>query len=257
MRAIEEANRALHNIGMRNTVSLADGAHVAWQRRPIGGIGGGGAYSRQFFTRDDSLQERTVPTTPVSHMPALRIDGDEREWTVARLSEAYTNSALTMGEFELRMEAVYRATNHSDLARLTADLPTTGNSAAQAASALVGGARQRIASTFSSVEGIHIAVMPTLFEIRAFFGSVELDFRHTVFQPGVTEISIGCTLGNVELVLPAHVAVERHGDFTFSTYSIRNKGFTAANDFLPPDAPVVRFTGRAFMSNIEIKRVKP
>ncbi len=196
-----------------------------------------------------------MPNTPVSTYPSVRYDGDARERTVARLSEAYANDMLTMGEFELRMEAVYRAGGQADLDRLTADLPMAGNVDAQAASGLVRGARQRLAATFSSNEGVHFAVMPTLFEIRALCGSVELDLRHTVFHPGVTEISIDATMGNIELMLPAHVVVERHGDFTFCSYSMKDKGFKRRDMPLPLDAPIVRFTGRAFLSNIEIKRV--
>lgn len=198
-----------------------------------------------------------MPSTPTSNLPSVRYDGDARERTVARLSEAYANDMLTMGEFELRMEAVYRAAGHADLERLTADLPMAGNAAAQAASGLIRGARQKLTATFSSAEGVHFAVMPTLFEIRALFGNVELDLRHTIFHPGVTEISIDATVGKIELVLPADVIVERHGDFTFCSYAVKDKGFKRRDFPFPLDAPVVRFSGRAFLSNIEIKRVLP
>lgn len=187
---------------------------------------------------------------------SLRAGSAERDRTVALLSDAYAREMLTMREFELRMEAVYRAADRADLARLTDDLPLSGRPDAQAASGLVGGARQTLSATFSSIEGVSIAVMPTLFELRAVFGSFELDFRHTTFLPGITEIHIDSTLGNIEVVLPAHVAVERHGDFTFCSYSLKDKGFKGGHNFLSPDAPVVRFTGSAFMSNIEIKRVR-
>lgn len=197
-----------------------------------------------------------MPSTPVNHLPAMRAATAERERTVALLSDAYARELLSMREFELRMEAVYRAADRADLARLTDDLPLTGRPDAQAASALVGGSRQALSATFSSIEGISIAVMPTLFELRALFGSFELDFRHTTFQPGITEIHIDATFGNVEVVLPPHVAVERHGDFTFCSYTLKDKGFKGGHNFLPPDAPVVRFTGSAFMSNIEIKRIR-
>lgn len=196
-----------------------------------------------------------MPSTPVDHLPAVRPAGDARERTVAYLSDAYARDLLTMREFELRMEAVYRADSMADLARLTADLPQTGNLVAQQASGLVRGGRQSLSATFSSVEDVHFTVMPTLFELRALFGSIELDLRHTVFQPGVTEIHIDATMGNIELILPAHLVIERHAEFTFSSYGVKNKGFKPAQLFLSPDAPVVRLTGQTFMSNIEIRRV--
>jgi Domain of unknown function (DUF1707)/Cell wall-active antibiotics response 4TMS YvqF len=196
-----------------------------------------------------------LPTTPVNDLPAIRPTGDARERTVALLSDAYARDLLTMREFELRMEAVYRADSGVELARITADLPQVGNTRAQEATALVGGARQSLSATFSSVEDVHFTVMPTLFELRALFGSIELDLRHTIFQPGVTEIHIDATMGNIELIVPAHLAIERHGEFVFSSYAVKNKGFKAADLFLPPDAPILRLTGQTFMSNVEIKRV--
>ena len=106
-----------------------------------------------------------MPITPVNHMPALRAGAAERDRTVAILSDAYARELLTMREFELRMEAVYRASGHAELARLTDDLPLYGRPDAQAASALVGGARQSLSATFSSIEGVSITVMPALFEL--------------------------------------------------------------------------------------------
>ena len=196
-----------------------------------------------------------MPSTPVNHQPAVRPSGDARERTVAYLSDAYARDLLTMREFELRMEAVYRADSMADLARLTADLPQTGNSVAQQASGMVGGARQSLSATFSSVADVHITVMPTLFELRARFGSIQLDLRHTMFQPGVTEIHIDATAGNIALTLPAHLVIERHARFTFSSYGVKNKGLKPAQLFLHPDAPIVRLTGQTFMSTIEIKRI--
>ena len=191
----------------------------------------------------------------MSFPPAQRPVTDARERTVAVLSDAYARDLLTMREFELRMEAVYRSASIDDLARITADLPQSGNPAAQQAAALVGGARQSLAATFSSVEDVHFTVMPTLFELRALFGSIELDLRNTGFQPGLTELHIDATMGNIELVVPAYLVIERHGEFVFSSYSVKNKGFKPANLMLPPDAPILRLTGHTFMSNIEIKRV--
>jgi hypothetical protein len=196
-----------------------------------------------------------MPSTPVNALPALRPAPEVRDRTVALLSDAYARDLLTMREFELRMEAVYRADSVRDLDRLTTDLPHIGNPEAQLASGLLGGARQSLAATFSAVEDVHITVMPTLFELRAFFGSIELDLRHTIFHAGITEIHIDATVGNIELVLPAHVVIERHGEFVFSSYGVKNKGFEPAKLYLPPDAPVVRLTGQTFMANIEIKRV--
>jgi Domain of unknown function (DUF1707)/Cell wall-active antibiotics response 4TMS YvqF len=199
-----------------------------------------------------------MPTTPVESRSLRRIDATDRDRTVARLSEAYARDALTMRELELRMEAVYRAIDHADLTRLTSDLPSDGAPVRQSSTGLIRGARQGVNATFSSVEGVRLTVMPTLFDIRALFGSVELDLRDTAFQPGVTEISVHATLGNIELKLPAHVEVEQMGDHTFCSVSVKDKRFKDSRGWNPPEhRSIVRFTGHSFMSNIEIRREKP
>ncbi len=198
-----------------------------------------------------------MPSTPVDHPLARPISAADRDRTAARLSEAYSRDALSMRELELRLEAVFRASDAAELARLTEDLPGSGPSVRSTASELVRGERQTVLATFSSVERLNVAVMPTLFDIRAFFGNVELDLRDTIFHPGVTEISIHATLGNVEIKLPANVDVEQDADLTFCTFSMKDKGFKRGEQPLPaPGTPTVRFTGQSFMSNIEIRRVK-
>ena len=199
-----------------------------------------------------------MPSTPVENRSLRRMDDSDRDRTVAHLSDAYARDALSMRELELRMEAVYRATEHAELARLTDDLPRDGVPAPYAGSGLVRGTRQGVNATFSSVDGVRFAVMPTLFDIHALFGSVELDFRDTEFQPGVTEISIHANLGNIEIKLPAHVEVEQTGDLTFCSFSLKDKSYKGpAPTYRARERCIVRFTGHSFMSNIEIRRVKP
>jgi hypothetical protein len=199
-----------------------------------------------------------MSTTPVENRSLRRIDAADRDRTVARLSDAYARDALTMRELELRMEAVYRAVDHSDLTRLTSDLPSDGSPVGNTSTGLIRGARQGVNATFSTVDGGRLTVMPTLFDIRALFGSVELDFRDTEFQPGVTEISIHGTLGNIEIKLPAHVEVEQMGDHTFCSVSQKDKRFKDSRGWNPTaHRSIVRFTGHSFMSNIEIRREKP
>jgi Domain of unknown function (DUF1707)/Cell wall-active antibiotics response 4TMS YvqF len=191
---------------------------------------------------------------PVSSPPALRVGTDERERAVARLSEAYASDMLPMHEFERRVEAAYRAETEQDLALLLRDLPETH--APRAVATAPGVAGGVIRATFSSVEQHRFEVVPPLLEIRATFGSVELDFTRAAFLPGVTEIRIAARFGSVEIALPDGVRIEHEGSALFGSWEY--------HDERPPgarrehrsiqDRAIVRITGRAVFGSIEISQ---
>jgi Domain of unknown function (DUF1707)/Cell wall-active antibiotics response 4TMS YvqF len=191
---------------------------------------------------------------PNASLPALRIDVDDRERAVARLSEAYASDMLPMHEFERRVEAAYRAETESDLAMLLRDLPQ--RETARAITTVPDAARRVITATFSSVAQNRFEIVPPLLEIRARFGNVVLDFTRTAFLPGVTEIRILAQFGNVEIALPDGVRIENEGSAFLGTFEY--------TDERPPGAlpehrsaqnrAVVRITGRALFGNIEISQ---
>lgn len=207
-----------------------------------------------------------MPATPRDDirppLPTVRVGDDDRQRTIARLSDAYAQDVIAVEEFERRVEAVYRASERTELVALTHDLPATPP--AQGAKSVVASGhdedRRRISSVFSNVERTGFPEMPRRLDIRVFAGNVELDLSRTQFAPGVTEIAIKSTMGNVEIFLPSGITVENEGvaligsfDFDAAERPRIDAQFSVAVSSRQPS--IVRITGRALLSSVEITQL--
>jgi len=195
-------------------------------------------------------------------LPAVRIGDDDRQRAIARLSDAYAQDVIAVEEFEHRVEAVYRASERGELVALTQDLPTTAAEKGAKTSVAISddSDHRRISSVFSNVERTGFTEMPRRLDIRVFAGNVELDLSRTQFPPGVTEIAIKSTLGNVEIFLPSGITVENEGVALLGSFDLdaaerpRADGqFGVAIPWRHPS--VVRITGRALLSSVEITQL--
>ena len=180
----------------------------------------------------------------------------QRETVVERLSSAFAHDVIEIDEFEQRVAEAYRAATRAELVRLTADLPpSTAMSVAMPASREALDAPDapapmpaRVKGFFSSVERGGYVALPPRVEIVARFANIELDLRTAWFLPGVTEIEIRSVFGNVEIQLPPDVTIENEGDWVISSVSFKRPD----TDEGAYGASVVRITGRAVLSNIEV-----
>jgi hypothetical protein len=190
---------------------------------------------------------------PLNHTRQLAIDA---------LCEHFANDALTVEDFESRVDVAHRATSVEELRALLRDLPTPNLPVAAGAAtqpvprgsfpvaprehtkengyavAVMGGARRR--GRWSPARVNHtISIM----------GGVELDFREALLPPGVTEVRIYTVMGGVEVIVPPNLTVESHGIGIMG-------GFEHAGDEYrdyDPEAPVLRISGVAIMGGVDIK----
>ena len=171
----------------------------------------------------------------------------EREAIIARLTAAFAEDRISLEEFERRAEEVYRAATPMALTRLTSDLPAEITPAP--ADASVPAARSqmppRISSVLGSVERGGRLSVPRRLEIRAVLANVELDLREAIFESGVTEIAVRAAFANVEVLLPAGLTVEHHGDALLGSFVAHaGAGPTGST------ARTLRITGRALLSSV-------
>lgn len=195
----------------------------------------------------------------------------QREQVIERLTRSFAEDAITMDEFERRAELVYKAVSVSELQGLVADLPApvepTGIATKGKSSASVV-AGDRIRTLLGSTERRMPASIPRHLTVRTMLGNTELDFRHTKFEPGITEVNVKCLLGNVEITVPdgvrvellcssvlANVATGAGDDLVDSVGDLLDAN--SGQSVVPSGSSgvsVLRVTGRAMLANVEVHK---
>jgi len=185
-----------------------------------------------------------------------------RQVTIDALCEHFANDAITIEDFESRVDAAHQATTTDELRELLRDLPS-GNLPAVAGGALQpAGSHEYPAATFthSKERGYAIAVLggsrrrgrwtpARVTHSVAVMGGVELDFREALLPPGVTEIRAYSVMGGVEIIVPPGLIVESHGIGIMGGFEHAGDDF----DRPGPTAPVLRISGIALMGGVDIK----
>ncbi len=187
-------------------------------------------------------QPNQYPSARLALAPAAR------EAAIERLTSAFAHDLLPLDEFEHRVAAAYRASSPTELAELTADIPL--NAPAGRSVEATSANPTRMAAVFSNVERGGAVDVPAHVELRALFGNLELDLRQARFAPGITEITIRSLFGNVEVLLPADVAVENDGEGVLANFTCRSTGL---NPYGVIPVAQVRIHGRAVLSSVEVR----
>jgi hypothetical protein len=95
--------------------------------------------------------------------PDLRIGDAEREAAAASLREHYAQGRLTIEEFNVRLDAVFRATTQRQLNMITDDLPrAAAPSASLPVAGLPGGDRERGRDEWSGWRRPRLGVFPAI-----------------------------------------------------------------------------------------------
>ena len=182
-----------------------------------------------------------------------KITTDQRERIVQRLSESYAHSHIDDDEFERRLSEAHRVTSHSALLALVADLPvpveynrppevqTSREPVRESETfvAILGGSERR-GPWLPARRSKAIAVM----------GGVDLDYRNALMPPGVTEVSVFCVMGGVDIIVPPGMNVEVSGVPLLG--GIDNRSGTGS-----PDGPTLRVSGVVVLGGIDVREKRP
>lgn len=184
----------------------------------------------------------------MSGLPDIRVGDQEREHAQSRLREGYRQGALTLEEFEDRLEAALSATTRGQLEPLTADLPAPTR---QAAGVELGdhpdtSARNRMVALIA-VAAVVLAVVAGTVGRGADAVSV---FGSTVYVPtvsaearGVQEIRVLSLFGSVEVDLPDGVSAQNG---VTSIFGSSDCGPACQGE------PEVRVSGLSIFGSVEI-----
>lgn len=178
--------------------------------------------------------------------PAMRASDQDREHAAQRLQAGFAEGRLDDAEFEIRMRSALTAVTHSDLGKLTADLPEAaprgggpvklpapGKYAVAYKSSVRRGGRWRVPGRFTPV---------------VYKGSGWIDLRAAELSEPVTTVRAIAYKSRLDILVPPGVRVELDG-FGVS------KAWPADEEWesqLPQDAPVVHVRGIAYKGAIEV-----
>ena len=185
-----------------------------------------------------------------------------REQKISELSAHFANDDLSLEELERRIERVYKATSVAELEEITADLrkamtlpvdespvPSLRRSASVSSPQTMAG---RILAFMSSTRRVGRWLVPPRLDIVAIMSDTKLDFTHAAMPGSVIDVHVRAVMASCKLVVPPNVRVINE------THALMANVRSRASEVLPGDAPasteapVIRLTGYALMSDVNI-----
>ena len=189
---------------------------------------------------------------PFNANSRLRASDADRERAAAVLNAALAEGRLSVAEHSERLDAVYEAKTHAQIAPLVDDLPSRATDQSVAPRTELAPARKRrqmIVAIFggTSRKG-QWHVEPKMAAVTV-FGGATFDFRDV--QLPQREITLNCTtvFGGVEIIVPPEMRVIDSG---IALFGGRDAGPGSAESG-DPNAPVLRLTGLTLFSGLGVK----
>jgi hypothetical protein len=193
-----------------------------------------------------------VHPEPFNANSRLRASDADRERAAAVLNAALAEGRLSVAEHSERLDAVYEAKTHAQIAPLVDDLParaTDQSVASRTDLAPAGKRRQMIIAIFGgAARKGQWHVEPKINSVTV-FGGATFDFRDV--QLPQREITLNCTtvFGGVEVVVPPEMRVIDSG---IALFGGRDTGSGSAESS-DPNAPVLRLTGLTLFGGLGVK----
>jgi hypothetical protein len=186
-----------------------------------------------------------------------------REAKIEELSNYFASDDLTLEELERRIERVYKAASVTELETITADLKRASAppdeysrvKLARSNPSLPAGydmQNGRILSIMSSMRRVGRWAVPRRLEVVGIMTDAKIDLTHASLPPGIIDIHMRVLMASFKLVVPQNMRVINDAHAIMS--NIRSRADELGPDGAPasPSTPVIRLTGVAFMSDVNI-----
>lgn len=190
-----------------------------------------------------------------SKPPALAL----RNQVIDALAERFADDGLTLDEFEAKLDVVHRAKTEEALRILLEALAPAGQPADHSTQIATQRAPEEAVKERGLVLGFWGGASRSGSWIPArknyavaFQGGAELDLREARFGPGVTNITVFCAMGGVNIVVPPSLQVDFGGVGIMGAFELESGAMPVFDD----TAPVVRIRGLAICGGaaVEIRR---
>jgi hypothetical protein len=187
--------------------------------------------------------------------------GGTRQKAIDALVEHFANDALTVEEFEHRVDQAHKAESTEELRKLLEDLPSGDLPVRQedVPSMAVERAKASVPASRVKERGFMVAALGGVerkgrwiparqnYSI-SIMGGMSLDFREALLPPGETEVWIFALMGGAEIIVPPGLNVESDGVAIMGGWE-HMEDSVLGND---PDAPVLRIRGVALLGGVEV-----
>ncbi|MGW0400856.1 DUF1707 SHOCT-like domain-containing protein [Streptomyces sp. NPDC003002] len=194
---------------------------------------------------------------PAAPPAGLRASDADRDRIVQTLGDALAEGRLTAQEHSERLDSLYALKTVGELDVLVRDLPAPGGArawdeypvAAPGAPAAAVGPTETVVAVCSSSARKGRWRPGAQTRAVSVMGDITIDLTEAVFEQQVTEITVTCVLGNVEVVVPENVTLRGYGSGVLGNFEVGGEG-RAETD---PQAPVVIVRGFSLLGNIEAR----
>ena len=192
------------------------------------------------------------------HDPSMmRVSDADRQRVADVLRDAAGDGRLDLDELDERLGLTWQAKTYADLVPITIDLqaagpvappvparrtPAVGPAVGHASSvAIMGDCKRR-----------GVWQVPERHSAFALMGSVTVDLREAQLSGPETHINASAIMGDVKVVVPAHVHVVVDGTPIMGDYGQARDRVPAE---LGPGSPTVRVRGVALMGSVQVQRL--
>lgn len=183
---------------------------------------------------------------------------ERRTQVIALLSQAFARDVFEVDELERRMEVAQRAITVAELDALVADVDPSARPLPAVRTLDPSGAdrpaQQHLLAMFSGVDRRGRWIVPRKLNVFCVMGGASLDFREADLGPGVSEISVVCLAGGVEILVPPNVAVDLAANAILGGFDQSHRGLDALG--AEPIA-TLRITGLAVAGGVSVETRRP
>jgi hypothetical protein len=184
-----------------------------------------------------------------------------RQQAIDALCEHFANDALSVDEFERRVDLAHKAESSEELRRLLQDLPTGDLPIRreEVTPAHPPRAEASVPAHRVKEKGVMVAALGGVERkgrwiparqnyAVAVMGGLSLDFREALLPPGETEVWIFTLMGGADIIVPPGLTVESDGVAILGGFEHREDA-TISHD---PEAPILRLKGVAVMGGVDV-----
>jgi hypothetical protein len=185
----------------------------------------------------------------------MRISDADRDQAASVLGNALAEGRLTADEHSERIDAIFAAKTHADIAPLVSDLPGAAAALASApvpyaASPARAGARGRVVAVFGGAARKGLWQVPAAMDAVSVFGDIELDLRQASLLAGGAAIRVTTVFGTTRITVPPEMHVVDDGWALFGGREIPPDTEESAG----PGAPVLRVSGISIFGLTTVRR---